>query len=200
MKKQKVAITGNIGSGKSSFCDFLSEMNFKVIKADELAKEVMTKDERVRQEIIKQFGSSSYNQNGLNKSYLSEKVFSNSTNLEKINSIVHPVVLKKVVEEMDAELKKADLVFHEAALIYEADIENLFDHVVLITSNNHLRKQRVISNYKLSEAEFDKREANQIPQEEKMKRADFTFTNNGTLADLKIKAKLLIKLLEGIKV
>jgi dephospho-CoA kinase len=200
MKKQRVAITGNIGSGKSSFCDFLSEMNFKVIKADELAKEVMTKDERVKQEIIKQFGRSSYNQNGLNKSYLSEKVFSNPTNLEKINSIVHPVVVKKVVEEMDAELKKVDIVFHEAALIYEADIENLFDHVVLITSDDYLRKQRVISNYKLSEAEFAKREANQIPQEEKMKRADFTFTNNATLADLKIKAKLLIKLLEGIKV
>ncbi len=197
-KKLKVAVTGNIGSGKSSFCRFLEEQNYSVIKADEIAKEVMLNDKWVKAEIIKNFGSNAYDGNNLNKKYLSEKIFSNQSSLFKINSIVHPVVVEKVFLLMDKELKSKSIVFHEAALIYEAGIAELFDFVVLITAHLNIRLKRVLQNYKWTEEEFMKREQYQIPQEEKVKQADFVFANNESLIQLKEKADLLLKILNGL--
>jgi len=198
MKKLKVAVTGNIGSGKSSFCKLLEEMNYSVIKADEIAKDLLAKNEKVKKEIIKHFGNSAYNGEEVNRKYLADRVFSNQSNLNKINSIVHPLVIENVISLMSKQLQSSDLVFHEAALIYEADIEDLFDVVVLITADPKIRMERKRIHDNLSEEEFIKRESNQIPEEEKKKRADFVFTNNGTLEELKTKTEMLIKILKGL--
>ncbi len=198
MKKLKVAVTGNIGSGKSSFCKLLEEMNYTVIKADETAKDLMANDPNIKSQIIKQFGSSAYTKEGLNKSYLAEKIFSNEDNLLRMNLIVHPAVVKKVEQLMKESLIKADIAFHEAALIYEADIEEMFDVVVLITADYKVRLKRKQQSDNYSEEEFAKRNSNQIPDDEKIKRADFVFENNGTLDELKTKAQLLITVLKGM--
>jgi len=198
MKKLKIAVTGNIGSGKSSFCRFLEEMGYTVIKADEIAKSLMNNDPKIKTEIIKHFGKSAYDTNGLNKKYLAEKVFSNPINLEKINSIVHPVVIKKVGSLMDKCLQTSNIVFHEAALIYESDIENKFDFVVLISADYKVRMERKKLHDNFSEDEFVRRESSQISEDEKKKRADFVFTNNGTVQELKLKAELLNKILTGL--
>ena len=105
MKKLKIAVTGNIGSGKSSFCKFIEEMNYSVIKADEIAKDLIANDEKVKKEIIKYFGELAYNGKAINKKYLAEKVFSDQSNLNKINSIVHPLVIEKVNAMMSEKLK-----------------------------------------------------------------------------------------------
>jgi len=198
MKKLKVAVTGNIGSGKSSFCKLLEEMNYSVIKADEIAKDLLAKNEKVKKEIIKHFGNSAYNGEEVNRKYLADRVFSNQSNLNKINSIVHPLVIENVISLMSKQLQSSDLVFHEAALIYEADIEDLFDVVVLITADPKIRMERKRIHDNVSEEEFIKRESNQIQEEEKKKRADFVFTNNGTLEELKTKTEMLIKILKGL--
>ena len=198
MKKLKIAVTGNIGSGKSSFCKYLEEMNYAVIKADEISKDLIANDEKVKKEIIKHFGNSAYNGNEINKKYLADKVFSDQSNLNKVNSIIHPLVIEKVALLMNKQLQTSALVFHEAALIYEADIEDLFDIVVLISADSKVRMERKKIHDNFSEEEFIKRESNQIPEEEKKKRADFVFTNDGTLNELKAKAMLLIKVLNGI--
>jgi len=198
MKKLKVAVTGNIGSGKSSFCNLLEEMNYSVIKADEIAKNFLANNEKVKKEIIKNFGNSAYNGKEVNKKYLAEKVFSNQLNLNKINSIIHPLVIENVNSIMNKQLQSSDLVFHEAALIYEADIEDLFDVVVLISADLKIRMERKRIHDNLSEEEFMMRESNQIPEDEKKKRADFVFINNGTLEELKTKAEMLIKILKGL--
>jgi dephospho-CoA kinase len=198
MKKLKIAVTGNIGSGKSSFCKFLEEMNYTIINADEIAKDLMTNDPNIKVQIIKQFGNSAYTKEGLNRTYLAEKIFSNEDNLLRMNLIVHPAVVNKVEQLMNELLKKADIVFHEAALIYEADIEELFDIVVLITADYNIRLKRKQQSDNYSEEEFAKRNSNQIPDDEKVKRADFVFENNGTLDELKIKADLMIRVLTGM--
>lgn len=198
MKKNKVAVTGNIGSGKSSFCKFLEEMNYAVIKADEIAKDLMANDPQIKSKLIKHFGTESFTQVGINRAYLSEKVFSDKLNLAKINSIVHPAVIKKVKRLMDDSLKNSSIVFHEAALIYEAEMENLFEYVVLISSDQEIRMERKRKYDGMLEEEFLRRELNQIPEDEKKKCADFIFSNNGSLNELKVKAELLIKILSGM--
>ena len=193
--KLKIAVTGNIGSGKSSFSKFIEEEGFKVIYADELSKDILSKDTSVKQKVIQKFGKESYLNGKLNKKFLAEKVFSNKQNLAHLEYILHPVVIKKSVDLMNFCLKKDDLVFLEAALIYEADMENLFDYVILITADRQLRFHRKKESDGYTEEQFAERENLQIPQEEKRKRADFVFENNSDLKSLKQKVKLLFILL-----
>ncbi len=198
MKKIKVAVTGNIGSGKSTFCKFLEEMNYVVIKADEIAKDLLANDDEIKKRIIKHFGKDAFTKNGINKNYLASKIFDNQNNLDKINSIVHPTVIKKVELQMNRQLLKSNIVFHEAALIYEAGIEELFDYVVLISADFNVRKTRTLRQQKFSDEDFNRRELNQILDEEKKKQADFVFLNDGSFEDLRTKAKMLVKILEAM--
>ncbi len=194
-KKYKIAVTGGIGSGKSLFCKYLEELNYHVIHADDLGKEILVKDKEVKKEIISEFGKESYEGDKLNRKYLGEKVFNEPQKVLKINSIIHPRVISKTIKMMDEYLKKSNIVFSEAALIYEADMEDLFDYVVLITADEEIRMKRKKESEKMTKEDFLKRQDNQIPDEEKMKRADFIFKNNGTKEELKQKAELLLNIL-----
>ena len=80
----------------------------------------------------------------------------------------------------------------------EANIEKLFDYVVLITADEEIKKQRTVESKKFSSEEFDKRIQNQIKDDEKGKRADFVFFNNTTRNDLRIKANLLLLTLNSL--
>ena len=198
IKKFKVAVTGSIGSGKSTFCNFITEAGFNVIKADDISKKILKEDEDVRKKVIKEFGKESFINKEINKKFLAEKIFSDPVNVARINSVLHPEVKREVEQLIQEELKKNDLVFVEAALIYEAEMENMFDYVVLITAVSSVREKRIVTSGKLNNEEFRKRDENQIKDEEKKKRADFIFENNGKTKELKQKANLLIKILEGL--
>ena len=161
-KKFKIAITGGIGSGKSTFCNFLIEKSYPVIKADDISKRILAEDNSVKEKVIKKFGKESFINNQINKKFLANKIFSNPANVVKINSILHPKVKSEVNELMVSILKDNNIVFTEAALIYEADMEDMFDYIVLITAKDDIRMKRVTVNGKLGEKEFKKRDENQI--------------------------------------
>ncbi|NCS88579.1 MAG: dephospho-CoA kinase, partial [Ignavibacteria bacterium] len=196
-QKIKVAITGNIGSGKSLFSNYIEDEGFVVLKADEIGKEILADDEKVKQKIIKLFGAGSYINGKPDTKYLAQNVFSNLGKVQKINSVIHPAVISIINKKMNEELNLKPVVFVEAALIYEADMEEMFDFVVLISADEKLRMERKKSSISLSEEEFLKRDHNQIPDSEKRKRADFIFENNSTMADLKAKANLLLMMLQS---
>lgn len=164
-----------------------------MLNADNISKEILAGNEEVRKKVIEEFGPDSFIGKEINKKYLSEKVFTDPENVLKINSILHPLVIKTVDELMKKELQNSDKVFTEAALIYEADMEDMFDYVVLVTAGKEERYRRKSS--QMPRDDFDKRDFNQIPDEEKKKRADFIFENNGSLEELNRKATLLLSLL-----
>ncbi len=197
-RKIKIAVTGGIGSGKSAFCIYLSEIGIPVINVDDVSKELLDNDTEIRKRIIKEFGTQSYQGQKANKKYLAEKVFADQKKVLKINSIIHPKVISKVNILANEILKNNDIAAAEAALIYEADMEKYFDFVVLVTAINEVRMKRKIELEKYSEEQFIKRDENQIPDSEKRKRADFIFENNEGLDELKNKAYLLKKILTGL--
>ncbi len=142
--------------------------------------------------VIKEFGSDSYKDGKLNKKFIAARVFSNPAKLNKLNSILHPQVLQKIDSLIEKKYKNEKIVFIEAALIYEADIEKKFNYVVLVTADFNIRLKRSVESGKFNEDDFINRDNNQIPQEEKEKRADFSFSNNKGKKDLINKADLLL--------
>lgn len=199
-KKIKAAVTGSIGSGKSAFCSYLREQNFPVIEADKVSKDLLSSNKSIQEKICKAFGNESFIKGKPNKKYLAKKVFSNPQNVIIINSILHPKVINKIDQLIKQEFIKHKLVFVEAALIYEAEMDTMFDFVVLITANKQIRfeRKRKTDNYTFEE--FESRDNNQISDEEKKKRADFIFENNSGLDELYSKADLLITILNGMLV
>ena len=197
-KKLKIGITGNIGSGKSLFSKYVRESGFQVLSADEISKDILANDSEIRKKIIAKFGKEAFLNNKINKQYLADKIFTTPENVFFVNSLLHPKVLDELEKRMIDCLKNSDLVFVEAALIYESGMEGMFDYVVLITSNLKLRNERKINFDKLKAEDFMNRENHQIKELEKKKRADFIFENDGTKDELKTKAGLLLNILGGL--
>jgi dephospho-CoA kinase len=197
-KKLKIAITGGIGSGKSALAEYITSKDFKVINADKIAKEILIEDAKVKEKIIKAFGEESYTAQGVNAKYLSDTVFSSPAKVDKINSIVHPAVIKKV-EQLNAEyLKTESIVFTEAALIYEAEMQDLFNFIVLVKSDEETRIKRIIERDKKDREEILQRMQNQYSDEEKAGAADFVIENNSTLEDLHKKGDFLLVLFKNM--
>jgi dephospho-CoA kinase len=196
-KKLLVAITGGIGSGKSTFAKFLAEYGHPIIFADDISKNILANDPVVRNEIVTEFGAESYLGKQINKKFLANEIFSDPNKQKKINSILHPRVREKIYSTSKEYFKTKDIVFVEAALIFESKIEKIFDFVVLIIADKKLRMKRATKDKKISEKDFLQRNENQLDDEAKKKKADFIFINNGSKAELKQKAILLSNLLKA---
>lgn len=195
MKKLlKVAITGGIGSGKSTFADYMRAKDFAVIKADILAKELYVTNEELRQKIIAEFGAETYPDGLFDRIALYKKAFADEGKVKRLNELVHPVVIEEI-KKLFLLNKTEEIIFVEAALIFEANMEELFDYVILITADEKVRIERTIKREKISSDEVKQRMKFQIPDELKKEKADFTFYNNGTLGELEQKANLLLQLL-----
>jgi len=124
--KVKIGITGGIGSGKSHVSKIIEKNGYVVLNADNIAKQIMIEDESVKELIISKFGEKSYLNDELNRSYIASKAFSSIEKLAILNAIVHPPMVEKISELMNAELQKSKIVFVEAALIYEAEVDEVF--------------------------------------------------------------------------
>jgi len=196
-----VGITGGISSGKSLVSEFLSEKGYLVLNADQIAKEFLYNDAAVKNSIEKLFGNDAYKDGKPDIRFLSANVFSNPTNVLKMNRIIHPLVIGKLEEIIKARFEKnpSEIIFVEAALIFEAEMETLFDFVVLIKAPVEMRIERAMQKLSLSRDEVVRRMENQIADAEKEKGSDISIDNSGSTEDLKKKTEFLVFLLHGIQ-
>ena len=198
-KKIKIAVTGGIGSGKSLFADFFIQKGFTVLKADDISKSILEKDESVKELIEKYFGKESYHNDGTpNKKYIAQKIFNSDENLSIINSILHPPTIDRVNKLMNKELQKKDMVFCEAALIYEADMAQYFDYVVLVTADKSIRIKRIMERDNTSESEVSARMEKQLSEEKKKELADFVIENNSSQDELIKKCNFFLILFNSL--
>jgi dephospho-CoA kinase len=173
----KLGITGGIGSGKSTVCGIFSHLGVPVYHADERAKWLVDHDAGMRSEIIEAFGEKSFKGDTYNREYIASIVFKDKARLEKLNSIIHPVVLK-YWESFCAEHGAATYVIKEAAIMLEAGGREVMDKIILVYSPKELRMQRLIARDQLSPEAIEARMNSQMPEEEKMKLADYIIYND----------------------
>jgi dephospho-CoA kinase len=199
----RIGVTGGIGSGKSEVCKILSSFGAPFISADLIARRLTDSDPEIRKRIMSRFGPDSYASatGTLNRVYVASLVFGNKENLQALNAIVHPPVLKSVDDEAKAIEKnhEAGYIIVEAALMFESGLDKRLDYVLTVAAEETLRIDRVRNRSNLTEDQIRSRMENQIPVDEAIESSDFVLHNNGSVEDLQQKAIFFHTLFSALK-
>ena len=198
-----VGITGGIGSGKTAVAELLKGRGWTVYASDETAKQIMASSAEVRQELSDAFGPQVLTPNGVNAPLLASLVFGadpeSGKRLARLNGIVHPRVLEAHMQAIAAEeARGTKIVAIESALIYEIDLEDGFDFVVVVDAPHEECIRRVMERSGLTREGVERRMAEQISPEEKRGLADFVIDNTGTLDDLKGATQTVAMVIEAM--
>lgn len=177
----KVAICGNIASGKSEAQKIIEKMGYPVLDTDIIAHKLLENNQR---EIIREFSGYDISENGvISREKLGRLVFNNKDLKTKLENILHPQIKKEILLffESKSENKYA---FVGIPLLFEANMNNLFDKIIFIYANDDIRLKRLISRNKYTEDYAKKRMESQLSQEDKAKNSDYVIYNNSDLIDL----------------
>lgn len=171
----KVGITGGIGSGKSSVCSLLAAYGVAVYDSDAEAKRLMEQSAELREALCEAFGQECYNAEGLNRSYLAEKVFGDEESLAKLNSIVHPAVKADFREW--AEAQNSAYVVLESAILFESGFDSEVDTTIAVLAPLEERLRRTVSRDGSDRAAVEARMAHQMNDDELHAKAKRTIVN-----------------------
>ena len=192
----KVGLTGGIAAGKSVVGEMFAALGAHLVQADRIAHSLMQPGEPVYNEVVRRFGRGILNPDGsVNRAKLAEVAFGaaaaaggkRSSRIEELNRIVHPAVIRSQDEWMDA-IGLQDpqgVAIVEAALILEAGAVDRFDRMIVVTCSEEQRAIRFAARQRIdletARKEVTRRMAAQLPDEEKVKAADYVIDNSGSL-------------------
>ncbi len=188
-----IGITGNIGSGKSSFCAYLEALGYRLLYADRLAQSHLYD---LKDLWVQRWGKRILEGDQLNRAAIAEIVFDNPDERQWLNSQLHPLVLQDFQHEV--EHSKEQYLFFEIPLLFEAGLEQCFDYLVLVCATQEAVLQRIMERDKSSEADILKRLRTQMPDSEKAARVDLIIDNSFSVDELYRHARYLAAKITGI--
>lgn len=175
----KIGITGGIGSGKTTICKLFEVLGIPVFYADVRAKALMTEDPELVKAIKENFGEKAYWGDGiLDRKYIASIIFKDKEKLGILNSLVHPAVFKDA-EKWQKDQKDVPYTLKEAALAFESGSYKTMDKMITVFAPEEIRIERVIQRDHSTRAEVKARIDKQMPEIEKMKKADYVIINDG---------------------
>lgn len=197
--KKIIGLTGGIGSGKTTVAKFIEELGFPMYYSDERAKDIVNDDELLKERIIQLLGENAYDENGIyNRKYVAELVFNNNDLLQELNGMIHPAV--KYDFEKWIQHQQGKLLFKETALLFELRLNQHCYKSILITADDNLRLKRVMQRDGKTYREVEKIMNKQMPEKEKVRKADFVIFNNDGMQELMLQTETIIqKLLSEIE-
>lgn len=198
-----IGLMGGVGSGKSTVADILEKKyGAHLIITDDIAKRLYEKGEESYQKIVSYFGTGILNKDGeINRKKLSEIVFADKDKLEKLNSFVHPLVMKCVIEEINKikatnehkpKEKQVSYIVIETALLIEAGYRDLCDTVWYVAVDEEVRKQRLMNKRGYTEEKINAILKNQMSNKDYSDNCDIILYNNGELYDLEKEIQFLL--------
>lgn len=176
-----VAITGGIGAGKSTALRAFAQHGAAVISSDEIVHQLLRDDPEVKRAVVERFGEEVLGPDGeIDRAKVGQIVFDDRPALAWLEQLLHPRVVARYLswrEDLATLPSPPKVCVTEVPLLYEVGGETRFDKVVVVTASPEVRISRRIGPLR-------EREQRLLPEEEKAKRADFVYVNDGTLADL----------------
>ena len=177
-------MTGNIAAGKSVVEKFLRDLNYPVIDTDKVVHDLFVNSEELNIQLREAFGRYDICTNDLiDRKKLAKVVFSNAKLLKRLEEITHPYIIDEVLKFFEQH-ENENFTFVAVPLLYEVNWGYLFDKVILVAADDEIRMHRLMFRRNLSQEDALKRMNAQIPQEEKIKFADYVIYNNTNYVDL----------------
>ncbi len=179
---KRVALTGNLGSGKSTVGRMLKDLGAFVIDADEVIHSFYRKGHPVLEEVVRLLGEGILDEEGNgDRKKIAEIVFKDPEKLRKLEEITHGALYEEL-ENIYSELPEDSVVFVEAALLIEKGTYKKYDKTLLVYAPYEVCKRRALKKG-MSEEDFERRWKRQMSPEEKLKYADFVIDNSGSLEE-----------------
>jgi dephospho-CoA kinase len=176
-----VALTGGIGAGKSTALEAFAALGAATLSCDDVVHELLRYDDEVRDTLCDRFGDEILDEHGqIDRAALGQRVFNRTEDLEFLESVLHPRVIRqqrRFREQLAASSDPTPICVIEVPLLYEVSAEGRFDKVVVITAPAKLRRERAGDR-------IDEREERLLSEAEKVRRGDYVYSNDGTLAEL----------------
>ena len=189
-----IAITGGIGSGKSTFCSELKEKGFKVHSSDEQVAKIYKNPDKKFITYLRTIGlSKSISKKNIDKKIISKIIFENKQIRKKLELYIFKIVRKKRSDFIKQEKqKKTRLIFIDIPLLFENNLEKQFNKVISIIASKRVRLKRLKKTRKMTENQFKNIVRSQTSDVIRKKKSDYVIYNNSTLKDYKIKINKLI--------
>ena len=176
-----VAVTGGIGAGKSEALEAFRRHGAATISSDEIVHRLLREDREIQQTLVDRLGEGILDEAGqIDRSAVAALVFPDREQLVWLESLLHPRVVAEYLawrEHLAGLEKPPSVCVTEVPLLYEVGGEVRFDAVVVVTAPEELRRSR-------ARVDVDDRSARLVPDEEKIRRADYSYVNDGTLEEL----------------
>ena len=174
----KIAITGNIGSGKTTVAHLFKILGIPVFSADVAGHRALLHPE-VMVALRSVFGVAVFDENGLpNRKKIGEVVFSDSDKLQRLTEIVHPVIKDEMIQWFEQQPIETPYVLCEAAVLFEAGFDTLFDKIITVSAPETLRIQRIENRDKISKHAVLQRMKNQTDENIKISKSDYCIVND----------------------
>ncbi len=189
-----VALTGGIGSGKSTVGQMFQDLGAIVTDSDQLAREVVERGTTGFDQIIAAFGDEVLKNGDLNRAFLAELVFKDPAKREQLEQITHPMIRKafaKIVESV----KSDSIVVNQIPLLVESKHDYKFDHVITVSASQEVRIERLI-NRGMSLTQINQRLQAQSSDIQREQIADSIIRNEGSQAELLSEVEKVWELLQ----
>jgi len=196
----KVAVTGGAGSGKTSVCNRLKELGVKVISADEMAREAVAPGSEALTKIVRYFGDTVLLSDGtLNRKTLRRMIIDDGEARFALERFLHYEIIKLIHKNVvSAEKEGCRMVVIEVPLLFELDMKERFDWVVVVSADKELRVKRLMERDQTSRDAAEDLINVQMPDEDKIGRADYVVRNEDSIEKLVDSVDVLFKNLTKI--
>ena len=179
----KVALTGGIGSGKSTVAEFLDDLGAYVIDSDQLARDVVERGTPGYEAVLAAFGDEILTDGEINRAKLAEIVFKDSIARATLESIIHPLV-RDAAEKMVKSLPSDAVVINQIPLLVETDGAKRFDFVITVSADEDVRRRRLVERG-MKDYEITKRLAAQVNDAAREAIAHSVIRNSGSIEELR---------------
>ncbi|HKG11527.1 MAG TPA: dephospho-CoA kinase [Gaiellaceae bacterium] len=172
-----VAITGGIGAGKTEALRAFARLGAATVSSDEIVHHLLRSDEEVKRAIVERLGEGVLNDGGeIDRARVAERVFDDREQLAWLEALLHPLVSREYLawrEQLGRLESPPDVSVTEVPLLFEAGSQQNFDAVVVITAPEDVRRRR-------TKVPLEQRSGRLIDDEEKVRRADYSYVNDGS--------------------
>ena len=188
----KIGLTGSIACGKSAVSQYLRELGYVVADADAVSRSLTAPGGKALPLLREAFGDGIFDGAVLNRRRLGSIVFGDERKREQLNAILHPLIIRAVQAELEANDAPDTLVFGDVPLLYESGMAHMFDRILVVSAPRETQIARLLARDGLSREDAERRIDAQMPLAQKCALADAVIDTDGPMENTRAQVRALI--------